>query len=119
LSGLFVAGYHMIRSSVLWENPLYGTKAFWHFDDVTGLAHIETTYDAEQLIETNVAEMNEHTSLDRWGDGRRVARIPMHIVSELRRRGILDDPVRFAKWLNDPDHRKFRTRPGRISLKIN
>jgi hypothetical protein len=33
---------------------------------------------------------------------------------ELKQQGIIDDPKALRRWLNDPDNRYFRTRPGRV-----
>jgi hypothetical protein len=44
----------------------------------------------------------------------KVGSIPMSIYHELQKQGILQDEKRLKKWLNDPDNRVFRTRPGRV-----
>jgi len=43
-----------------------------------------------------------------------VASIPLNLYYDLKRQGIVDDPARFKKWLNDSDNRFFRTRGGRV-----
>ena len=49
-----------------------------------------------------------------WGDMTRVASIPLSLYFDLKKKGIADDPVAMKRWLNDPDQRFFRTRPGRL-----
>jgi hypothetical protein len=38
----------------------------------------------------------------------------VNVYYDLKRRGIIDDPAAFRAWMNDPDNRVFRTRPGRV-----
>jgi hypothetical protein len=38
----------------------------------------------------------------------------MYIYYDLQRRGILQDEKRLKAWLNDPENRVFRTRPGKV-----
>jgi hypothetical protein len=33
---------------------------------------------------------------------------------DLKKKGILDDQVALKRWLNDPENRYFRTRPGQV-----
>jgi hypothetical protein len=44
----------------------------------------------------------------------KVASIPMTLFYDLKKQGIIDDPARLKAWLNNPDNRFFRTRPGRV-----
>ncbi len=60
----------------------------------------------------NKADFNDAPS--RWGEGQRVASIPMTVYWELKRRGVVDDQGALRRWLNDPDNRFFRTRPGAV-----
>lgn len=74
----------------------------------------ESLQDATEIVEVNkmfMADTDEHA---RYGDMSRVASIPTVLWFELVRNGVADDPVRLRKWLNDPDNRLFRTRPGRV-----
>jgi hypothetical protein len=49
-----------------------------------------------------------------WGEGRRVASIPNLVWEELVRNGTAQDNKKLKAWLNDPDNRAFRTRPGKV-----
>lgn len=46
--------------------------------------------------------------------GRHMAKIPLTIYTELCMKGIANDPVRFKRWLNDPDNRVWRVSGGKI-----
>ena len=99
------------------RNDFLGTTKYWHYDPDTDTARIETVQDVEQLLDQNVAEYNEYTSLDRWtekGIGRKVASIPMTVYSELLASGKIHDQAYMRRMLNDNGFRKFRTSPGRV-----
>lgn len=96
------------------HDPLTGITKYWHYDPDTDRAHIETVQDVQPLIEQNNSLRNEVTSLDRWGDGKKVADIPLHIYWDLKKKGILDDQKALRRWLNDPANLAFRTFPGRV-----
>ena len=63
-------------------------------------------------LDVNKALFNEPSS--GWGEGRRVASIPLVVWEELKRNGIADDKKKLKAWLNHPDNRAFRTRPGKV-----
>ena len=51
--------------------------------------------------------------------GNKIASVPLTVIDELNKQGIMRgfhvlDQARFKAWLNHPDNRAFRTRPGRI-----
>ena len=80
---------------------------------MTNETRIVAAQDAEPTTDFNKLQFNNHYG--RWGDGlEKVASIPMVLYMELKQKGILNDPVAMKKWLNDPDNRYFRTRPGTI-----
>lgn len=89
------------------------TQWFYH-DPVTDVSTIETVQDVAPIAQLNHESFKDTTSLDRWGDGQRVARIPLTTYHELRKQGITQDQAAFKRWLNDPDNRVFRTRPGKV-----
>ncbi|MFZ9767192.1 MAG: hypothetical protein ACO3C4_01710 [Candidatus Limnocylindrus sp.] len=96
------------------HDPLTGITKYWHYDPDTDRAYIETVQDVQPLIDQNTALRNEVTRLDRWGDGKKVADIPLHIFWDLKTKGILDDQAALRRWLNDPSNVAFRTFPGRV-----
>lgn len=71
------------------------------------------------IIEANKNSYNQIDERARWGDGQMVADIPFPVIEDLNRQGILRgfavmDQKRMKAWLNNPDNRFFRTRPGRV-----
>lgn len=105
---------------IIWSNPDLGTTTFFHYDEDGGkdAIVIETVQDAEPILEANKAAFNDAPT--GWGDGQRIARIPVVFLEKLIRDGVLDrqlrtlDDAAFRRFLNDPDFQKFRTRPGQV-----
>lgn len=96
------------------SNPDLGIVRLFHYDDDTDQVTIQTVQEVGDIVECNRAEFDAYTSLDRWGDLKRVASIPISLYFQLKQRGIADDDKAMKRWLNDPDNRFFRTRPGVI-----
>jgi len=48
------------------------------------------------------------------GEFHRVASIPMSIYSQLKAESKLEDQEYMKCWLNDPENRFFRVRPGQV-----
>ena len=95
------------------ESPDLGLKRYWHYDADTDTATIETRQEVTDLVENNKADFNAAAS--GWkGEMHKVASIPMNVYFDLKEKGILDDPAALKRWLNDPDNRFFRTKPGRV-----
>lgn len=93
-------------------DPETGIERLWHYDRATDQTHVQTRQSVTDLIEANKYDYNE---TERPGkDVHRVASIPLSKYFELKAEGIIDDPDRLTRWLNDPDNRYFRTRPGRV-----
>ena len=104
-----------MQSKVFDINPITGVKKMWHYDADKDEAIIETIVDASSVVEDNKAEFNHFDERASWkGDLHKVATIPMSLYYELKKQGITDDPKRMKAWLNDPDNRFFRTRPGTV-----
>lgn len=88
------------------------------FDGEGGLI-IRTTQDVTAIVEQNKAQYNVGSVHDKWGDLTKVASLPFTIVDTLNRKGIMRgfaviDEKEFRIFLNDPENRFFRTRPGRV-----
>jgi hypothetical protein len=97
------------------RNDALGITEYWHYDEDTDTAHIEAVQDVEQILDVNRAAYNATDERARYGDGvHLVARIPLVVLQELRKQGIASDPAAMKKWLNDPENKYFRTRPGRV-----
>jgi len=95
-------------------DPETGTTKWWHYDADKDEATIETEFQIGDLIEQNKAQFNSTDERAKWGEWSRVASIPMALFHRLKQQGIIDDPAAMKRWLNDPDNRLFRTRPGRV-----
>ena len=76
---------------------------------------IQTTQKVDDVVEDNKTYYNAMDEKAGWkGDMHRVARIPIHLYYQLKKQGVADSDHKFKLWLNDPDNRFFRTRPGRV-----
>lgn len=95
-------------------DPTTGTTKWWHYDADRDEATIETEFKIDDLIEDNKAHFNNTDERERWGEWTRVASVPMPLYFTLKKQGIADDQAALKRWLNDPDNRLFRTRPGRV-----
>lgn len=96
-------------------DPLTGTKKLWHYDADKDEAIIENVIDASGIVEDNKTRFNSFDERANWnGDMHHVASIPMEIYYKLKAEGKLEDQAYMKRWLNDPDNRAFRTRPGNV-----
>jgi hypothetical protein len=93
-------------------DPLTGTASYVDYDEATDTFTLVDEVDPTELIEWNKRLYNE--APDRWGEGAVAAKLPPLLEYKLRREGIWDDPKAKARWLNDPDNRAWRIRPGRL-----
>jgi hypothetical protein len=89
------------------------------YADGEGGLVIETAQDISDLIEQNKALYAQTDERTRWGEWTRIGSIPNSVIQDLNKQGILRgfhvvDQKKFKAWLNDPENRYFRTRPGRI-----
>lgn len=104
----------MIDTKILSQNKDAGITQLWH-EHTDGSVTIETKQDITDIIENNKATYNNVDGRANWkGEMHKVGSIPMSIYHELQKQGILQDPKRLKKWLNDPSNQVFRTRPGKV-----
>jgi len=104
-----------MNNQVFDENKEAGITRFWHFDDETGQATIQTQQDVTAVVEANKADFNKVDERANWkGEWHHVASIPEGVYYQLKAEGKLDDQAYMKRWLNDPDNRFFRTRPGQV-----
>ena len=94
------------------DDAFTGVKTFYDYDAEKDEAIISKEQDVSAIIEQNKREFN--AAPERFGEWTKVGSIPLSVYYELERQGILNDQKAMAKWLNDPDNRAFRTRPGTI-----
>ena len=96
-------------------DPITGVKKIWHYDADKDEATIETTFDVQAIGEDNKAKYNSFDERASWnGDMHHVASIPMSLFYQMKAEGKLDDQAYLKRFLNDPDNRVFRTRPGTV-----
>lgn len=94
------------------------TQKTYYADGEGGLI-IKSDTDVSAIIEANKAQYNATDEKTRWGDWTKVASIPLAVFQELNQKGIcrgfaVVDQKAMKAWLNDPDNKYFRTRPGRV-----
>jgi len=80
---------------------------------------IKTVQDVSAIVEKNKREFNSIDERARWGDIAKIASIPLTVIDDLNKSGIMRgfhvlDQKRLSSWLNHPDNRVFRTRPGTV-----
>lgn len=93
-------------------DPITGIRHVFNYDEMTDEATIVAEQDVSDVIEANKRVYNDATT--KTGEWARVASIPMVVYMDLKKKGIIDDQVAMKRWLNDPDNKYFRTRPGTI-----
>jgi hypothetical protein len=98
--------------------PFRHTKA--HATDDGGVV-LETVQDVSGIVEQNKTEFNSFDERERWHDDvfNKIASIPLTVIDDLNHKGIMRgfhvlDEKAFKAWLNNPDNRFFRTRPGKV-----
>ena len=103
----------MSRSRLLDYDPVTKVRRMFHDSDDGNSFGEESTQDVSDRLMVNKAIYDEPWS--GWkGDMHRVASIPTVVAEDLKRRGIWDNKKALKRWLNDPDNRAFRTRPGKV-----
>ena len=103
-------------SRLLDFDPVRKSRTLFHYDasDDTMVHHYEQ--DVTDVVEYNKARYNLFDERTRWAaDGDLVASIPNVVWFDLVKRGIAFDNDALKRWLDDPDNRAFRVRPGRLS----
>ncbi len=71
---------------------------------------IETVQDCEPILEY-AKMLSEQTPGKEW---RHAACIPMFFLDKAAKEGWLHDKAKWKAFLNDPDHKAFRTWPGKV-----
>ena len=95
-------------------NKELGITRTWHYDEAKDEATIQTQQDVTDVIEENKNEFAQIDERAKWGELTKVASIPLSLYYQLKAEGKLDDQAYMKRWLNDPDNRHFRTRPGEV-----
>lgn len=102
----------MVDRRLFSHDPATGITRWFEYDHTDDHFSIITEQDVDPIIEATKQDFND--APQKWGDMARVASIPMTIYYDLLRKGIIHDQAAMKRWLNDPDNRFFRTRPGTV-----
>lgn len=109
-----------METRVLDADPLTGKVCYFHYDHATDKTTIETIADVEPVTDVNQFLYNEANTHFGNDPLHHVASIPLVLLPELARKGIMTtggrilDEKKLKAWLNDRDNLMFRTRPGRV-----
>jgi hypothetical protein len=103
-----------MQKKIFDTNKELGITRTWHYDEEKDEATIQTQQDVTDVIEENKNEYNQIDERAKWGEFNKVASIPLSLYYQLKAEGKLDDQAYMKRWLNDPDNRHFRTRPGEV-----
>jgi hypothetical protein len=103
---------------ILSHDPLTGMTHIAHMPDGDTFV-IETQQDVKNIVEQNKAMYAQTDENARWSEWTHIAQIPLSVFQELNKKGIcrgfhIVDTKAMKAWLNDPDNRHFRVRPGRV-----
>jgi hypothetical protein len=96
------------------HNKQTGMTRWFHFDELTEQVTITTEQEVDDVLDDSKRAFNQYGKGARWGDGDKVANIPMGVYSQWCAKGQLGDEAVVRAWLNDPANKHFRTRPGRV-----
>lgn len=97
------------------DDPQVGIRRFVLVEHVNGKfqVHVKTENYATRLILDANARSRSNTAGRRWGDGQRVASIPLDIWNKhLQTAHNAGDEAYVAKFLNDSDNAALRTFDG-------
>lgn len=95
-----------------------GITEYYHFNETDQSWGIETVQDITGILDANVRLQNEQTG--RYKDLTMIARLPLSVVMDLAKQGIMDmgmrilDEKKYRRWLNDSENQKFRTKLGQV-----
>ncbi len=109
----------MERKRVISSDPAAGKQTTMEFDR-DGKATIVQRQNVDHIIEANKQKQNAWQYGKLIGNTQRhhqqVAEIPNQLYMQLREKfgHPADNPKEWARWLNDPNNRFFRTGGGRI-----
>lgn len=86
----------------------------WIRKDPDGNYLIRTDTDTSALLANNASERSMMAG-QRWGEGRKVASIPMNMwTKDIAEASTQGDEKYVARWLNDSDRLKLRTFEGNV-----
>lgn len=91
-----------------------GRSVWFMYDPVEEKDIFRVDYVVDNVLDENKFVANESMG-ERWGEGQRIASIPLNMFhDELQTAFDQGDRNYIARWLNDPDHRDFKTFRGQV-----
>lgn len=102
---------------VLADGEDTGVAEWMRYDPHSHVMEVRSEQIVDPIIEANKAQFNQTDERTRWRDGmNHVASIPLVVIEEYKQRGIdlMGDKTELRKFLNDPDNKFFRSRPGKV-----
>ena len=107
----------MIETREFERIPEAGIVKLFHFDSDTEEVTLEIQHDVEPVVGATRSVYNDFDERANWkGDWHHVGIIPMEILQDIMTKNpAREDQQRALRtWLNNPDNRAFRSRPGRV-----
>jgi hypothetical protein len=99
---------------VLFDHDHQLKRTVWRRENPDGSSTFRTDYQVDDTIEAN-REARLSASSGFKGDWHRIASIPLNtFYDELAQASLQGDDKFMSRWLNDADHRAFRTKEGRV-----
>lgn len=107
----------------MWHKRLLSAEVdrrewYWSNPD-TGEVALETQWLVDPIVEIAKANFNQFDERAGWkGDMHHVGFIPHQVIEHewrTNRKNMLTDKEYVAHWLDMPENRAFRTRPGKLS----
>lgn len=98
------------------HDDLTGITEYFHWNPQDESFTIEMVQDVTAIAEHAKRQYNDTDERARWtGDmANHVGVIPLSILYAPENRHLREDPQAMKDWLNNPDNRIFRTRPGKV-----
>lgn len=94
------------------RDPETGVTRWWL--DMGDHYIVRTDTPVQPLLDENARDLSNSAGR-RWGDGQRVASIPLDVYyRELHAAQMQKDEKYLRKWLNNADNSKFRTFGGKV-----
>lgn len=102
------------------RDNVLGITRWFHYNPETDQFAIETVQDdVSPIVEANKASFAMTDERARFGESATgmhlVASIPLAVYEKLVVDGIAKDQKAMKRWLDAPENRVFRTRPGKLS----
>lgn len=94
-------------------DPVTKRSVWWTLDD-EGNDVLRYDMPVDPIVDVN-AEICHSLSGARWGEGRRIASVPLPLYYDALDEAFQqEDQTYIKKWLNDGDNRAWRTFEGRV-----